>query len=323
MILLPSILKENTADGRKSNTIHTNFAPIFQLLLQFYGLLQLIICPGLSDLSRIRGFTYTRGIIYAKGINLPSAPTGCNYCGSCLNPRICSCAKLNGSDFPYVHKYGGRRVQCCIRLLEILIEPKAGVFECGLNCGCGPAYVNRTFQKGLRYRLEVFRTPNKGWGVRLWDYIPYVATICEYIGLLKKTDQIDPAADKNYVFDIDCLQTMKGLDGREASILLFYRPNFHFLFSYVIYRSSRFSRRPPPKLLFSPGLDIRSSCVQIIQLLHSLIVLAVAVFPEIRHHDNSAILPFGLWILCFVFLSTLFSFVVLQRRLGEVSLLGN
>ncbi|KAF3644225.1 hypothetical protein T459_03735 [Capsicum annuum] len=197
---------------------------------------QLIICPGLSDLSRIRGFTYTRGIIYAKGINLPSAPTGCNYCGSCLNPRICSCAKLNGSDFPYVHKYGGRRVQCCIRLLEILIEPKAGVFECGLNCGCGPAYVNRTFQKGLRYRLEVFRTPNKGWGVRLWDYIPYVATICEYIGLLKKTDQIDPAADKNYVFDIDCLQTMKGLDGREASILLFYRPNFHFLFSYVIYR---------------------------------------------------------------------------------------
>ncbi|KAM3270860.1 histone-lysine N-methyltransferase, H3 lysine-9 specific SUVH4-like isoform X4 [Capsicum chacoense] len=202
MILLPSILKENTADGRKSNTIHTNFAPIFQLLLQFYGLLQLIICPGLSDLSRIRG-----GIIYAKGINLPSAPTGCNYCGSCLNPRICSCAKLNGSDFPYVHKYGGR-----------LIEPKAGVFECGLNCGCRPAYVNRTFQKGLRYRLEVFRTPNKGWGVRSWDYIPYVATICEYIGLLKKTDQIDPAADNNYVFDIDCLQTMKGLDGRERRL---------------------------------------------------------------------------------------------------------
>ncbi|PHT39918.1 hypothetical protein CQW23_18772 [Capsicum baccatum] len=172
-------------------------------------------------------------------------------------------------------------------------------------------------------KQEFFCTPNKRWGVRSWDYILYVATICEYIGLLKKTDQIDPAADNDYVFDIDCLQTMKGLDGREASILLFYRPNFHFLFSYVIYRSSRFSRRAPPKLLFSPGLDIRSSCVQIIQLLHPLIVLAVAVFPEIRHHDNSAILPFGLWFLCFVFLSTLFSFVVLQRRLGEVSLPGN
>ncbi|PHU27821.1 Histone-lysine N-methyltransferase, H3 lysine-9 specific SUVH4 [Capsicum chinense] len=178
------------------------------------------------------GFTYTRGIIYAKGIKLPSAPTGCNCRGSCLDPRICSCAKLNGSDFPYVHKDGGR-----------LIEPKAVVFECGPNCGCGPACVNRTSQKGLRYRLEVFRTPYKGWGVRSWDYIPSGATICEYIGLLKKTDQIDPAADNNYVFDIDCLQTMKGLDGREASVLLFYCPDFRFLFSYVIYRSSRISRR--------------------------------------------------------------------------------
>ncbi|XP_055804982.1 histone-lysine N-methyltransferase, H3 lysine-9 specific SUVH4 isoform X2 [Solanum dulcamara] len=150
------------------------------------------------------GLTYSRDIICAKGIKFPSAPTGCNCRGSCLDPRVCSCAKLNGSEFPYVHKDGGR-----------LIEPKAVVFECGPNCGCGPACVNRTSQKGLRYRLEVFRTPNKGWGVRSWDYIPSGATICEYTGLLKKTDQIDPAADNNYVFDIDCLQTMKGLDGRE------------------------------------------------------------------------------------------------------------
>ncbi|PHT32157.1 Histone-lysine N-methyltransferase, H3 lysine-9 specific SUVH4 [Capsicum baccatum] len=169
---------------------------------------------------------------------------------------------------------------------------------------------------------KVFHTPNKGWGVRSWDYITSGATICEYIGLLKNTDQIDPTTD-NYVFDIDCLQTIKGLDGREASVLLFYRPDFHFLFSYVIIQVSRFSRRAPPKLLFSPGLDIRSSCVQIIQLLYSLIVLAVVVFPEIRHRDNSAILPFWLWFLCFVYLSTLFSFVFLWRRLGEVSLPGN
>ncbi|XP_075106687.1 histone-lysine N-methyltransferase, H3 lysine-9 specific SUVH4 [Nicotiana tabacum] len=153
------------------------------------------------------GFTYSKHIICAKGIKLPSASTGCKCRGSCLDPRICSCAKLNGSDFPYVHKDGGR-----------LIEPKAVVFECGPNCGCGPACVNRTSQKGLRYRLEVFRTPNKGWGVRSWDYIPSGATICEYIGFLMKTDLIDPAAENSYVFDIDCLQTMKGLDGRERRL---------------------------------------------------------------------------------------------------------
>ncbi|WMV17705.1 hypothetical protein MTR67_011090 [Solanum verrucosum] len=194
-----------------------------------------------------------KDIICAKGIKFPSAPTGCNCHGSCLDPRVCSCAKLNGSEFPYVHKDGGR-----------LIEPKAVVFECGPNCGCGPACVNRTSQKGLRYRLEVFRTPNKGWGVRSWDYIPSGATICEYTGLLKKTDQIDPAADNNYVFDIDCLQTMKGLDGREASF------------------------------------SLRSG------------IMTIALFSHL-----ALVLLFG-----FVFLFTSFSYVLLQRRLGEVSLPG-
>ncbi|KAJ8566869.1 hypothetical protein K7X08_019077 [Anisodus acutangulus] len=202
-----------------TNQVHFTRGSIPNSISEIRGLVCEDISGGLEDIPipatnlvddppvAPTGFTYSRDIIYAKGIKFPSAPTGCNCRGSCLDPRVCSCAKLNGSDFPYVHKDGGR-----------LIEPKAVVFECGPNCGCGPACVNRTSQKGLRYRLEVFRTPNKGWGVRSWDYIPSGATICEYIGFLKKTDQIDPAADNNYVFDIDCLQTMKGLDGRERRL---------------------------------------------------------------------------------------------------------
>lgn len=40
-------------------------------------------------------------------------------------------------------------------LISRLIEAKAVVFECGPNCGCGPACVNRTSQRGLKFRLEV------------------------------------------------------------------------------------------------------------------------------------------------------------------------
>ncbi|XP_015063424.1 histone-lysine N-methyltransferase, H3 lysine-9 specific SUVH4 isoform X1 [Solanum pennellii] len=202
-----------------TNQVHFTRGCIPNSISEIRGLVCEDISGGLEDIpipatnlvddppAAPSGFTYSRDIVCAKGIKFPSAPTGCNCHGSCLDPRVCSCAKLNGSEFPYVHKDGGR-----------LVEPKAVVFECGPNCGCGPACVNRTSQKGLRYRLEVFRTPNKGWGVRSWDYIPSGATICEYTGLLKKTDQIDPAADNNYVFDIDCLQTMKGLDGRERRL---------------------------------------------------------------------------------------------------------
>ncbi|THG02243.1 hypothetical protein TEA_004588 [Camellia sinensis var. sinensis] len=168
------------------------------------------------ELLKISGFTYCKSIQVAKSVELPSNATGCVCKGTCIDPRICACARLNGSDFPYVRRDGGR-----------LVEPQAVVFECGPSCGCGPGCVNRTSQRGLRYRLEVFRTPKKGWGVRSWDYIPSGAPVCEYVGILMKTDEIDTSYENNYIFDIDCLQTMEGLDGRERKIIIFIRFSIH------------------------------------------------------------------------------------------------
>ncbi|KAK9669830.1 hypothetical protein RND81_13G157400 [Saponaria officinalis] len=153
------------------------------------------------------GLKYSRSIQVSPNVKIPAPPIGCSCKGSCDNPKICACARLNGSDFPYVHKDGGR-----------LIEAKAVVFECGPNCSCGPDCVNRTSQKGIRFRLEVFRTPKKGWGVRSWDYIPAGSPICEYTGVLKNSDDANHDLENNFIFDIDCLQTMKGLDGREMRL---------------------------------------------------------------------------------------------------------
>ncbi|KAL6587073.1 hypothetical protein OROMI_000051 [Orobanche minor] len=161
------------------------------------------------------GFVYIKDMKYSKNINVPTiAPMGCNCQGSCEDSRRCACAKLNGGDFPYVkHKKESKKDS-----VARLVEPKAVVFECGPNCRCGPECVNRTSENGYRFRLEIFRTPKKGWGVRSWDYIPAGAPICEYIGLLRRTADLNPAADNSYVFDIDCLQTMKGMDGRESRL---------------------------------------------------------------------------------------------------------
>ncbi|KAL6616645.1 hypothetical protein ACP70R_038915 [Stipagrostis hirtigluma subsp. patula] len=150
------------------------------------------------------GFTYSKSLKIPKGIKLPSNIIGCDCEGDCASNKNCSCAKRNGSDLPYVSfKNIGR-----------LVEPKAVVFECGANCSCNHDCVNRTSQQGLQYRLEVFKTASKGWGVRTWDTILPGAPICEYTGVLRRTEDLD-SLQNNYVFDIDCLQTMKGLDGRE------------------------------------------------------------------------------------------------------------
>ncbi|KAK4272249.1 hypothetical protein QN277_020833 [Acacia crassicarpa] len=150
------------------------------------------------------GFKYKKSILLSKNVKLPKAVTGCNCKGSCVDPTSCECALRNGSDFPYVSRNGGR-----------LIEAKDVVFECGPKCGCGPGCVNRTSQRGPRYRLEVFRTAKKGWAVRSWDHIPSGAPVCEYTGLLRRTEDVENTLENNYIFEIDCLQTMKGIGGRE------------------------------------------------------------------------------------------------------------
>ncbi|XP_043687257.1 histone-lysine N-methyltransferase, H3 lysine-9 specific SUVH4-like [Telopea speciosissima] len=162
------------------------------------------------------GFTYTKSIQIADTVKLPISAPGCNCKGTCIDSKACACAQLNGSDFPYVRRDGGR-----------LIEAKAVVFECGPNCGCGSGCVNRTTQRELKYRLEVFRTPKKGWAVRSWDSIPSGAPVCQYTGTLKRTDDLDNVSENNFIFEIDCLQTMKGLDGRERRLGDVNIPTYH------------------------------------------------------------------------------------------------
>ncbi|CAN6805915.1 unnamed protein product [Brassica oleracea var. botrytis] len=153
------------------------------------------------------GFTYINSLKIEPNVKIPKSSTGCNCRGNCTDPKKCACARLNGGNFPYVDLNDGR-----------LIEPRDVVFECGPNCGCGPECVNRTSQKRLRFHLEVFRSPKKGWAVRSWDFIPAGSPVCEYIGVLRRTDDVDTLTDNDYIFEIDCQQTMQGLDGRQRRL---------------------------------------------------------------------------------------------------------
>ena len=61
-----------------------------------------------------------------------------------------SCGQLNGGDFPYVSRKGGR-----------FLEAKEVLFECGPKCDCGLECVNCTSQRRLKHRLEVYCTKRK------------------------------------------------------------------------------------------------------------------------------------------------------------------
>lgn len=66
---------------------------------------------------------------------------------------------------------------------------------------------------------QVYRTPDKGWAVRSWDYIPSGAPVCEYIGVLRRSDELDNISgneSNEYIFEIDCLHTINEIEGREV-----------------------------------------------------------------------------------------------------------
>ncbi|KAK2360427.1 histone-lysine N-methyltransferase, H3 lysine-9 specific SUVH6 [Trifolium repens] len=130
------------------------------------------------------GFTYIISNQVAKHVKVPPRTYGCHCQGSCRNIKTCSCVNyLKGSKFPYSN---GR-----------LIEPR---------------------DIGLKYRLEVYRTTQKGWAVRTWDFIPSGAPVIEYIGVLDRDDKLDNSVENDYIFDIDCLHTINGVDGRERRL---------------------------------------------------------------------------------------------------------
>ncbi|KAJ7555956.1 hypothetical protein O6H91_05G062600 [Diphasiastrum complanatum] len=161
-----------------------------------------LVCEDIS-----KAFTYSTYVEIPKSIKMPAPAVGCSCERECVDPYKCSCARLNGNSFPYVGRDGGR-----------LVEAKDIVFECGPRCGCGSACVNRATQRGLHYRLEVFRTPHKGWGVRSWDLIPSGAFVCEYTGKVVVSDELDAIIDDTYVFALDCMLTMRGIGGRERRL---------------------------------------------------------------------------------------------------------
>ena len=100
--------------------------------------------------------------------------TGCDCVSGCVDD--CFCSMKNGGEFAYDHN-------------GILVRGKPLVFECGPFCRCPPTCRNRVTQRGLRNRLEVFRSRETGWGVRSLELIQAGAFICEYAGVVLTRDQ--------------------------------------------------------------------------------------------------------------------------------------
>lgn len=148
-----------------------------------------------NDVDNERGpayFTYTPFLKYEKAFNLPRPSSSCTCRGGCQpGDTNCPCIQINEGFIPYVSP-------------GVLVSRKTVIHECGSSCLCPLTCRNRVSQAGLKVHLEVFKTKNRGWGLRSWDPIRSGQFICVYGGEVIdrfKTIELGGEEDNHYIFD--------------------------------------------------------------------------------------------------------------------------
>ncbi|KAK9406078.1 SETMAR: Histone-lysine N-methyltransferase SETMAR [Crotalus adamanteus] len=123
--------------------------------------------------------------------------SGCScHSASCLAPT-CSC----------LH-YGENYKKMSIETEGCELGFSKPVFECNTMCQCGEMCQNRVVQRGLQFQLEVFKTTEKGWGLRTLEFIPKGRFVCEYAGEIldiqeaRKRIQLQTSCDSNYIIAV-------------------------------------------------------------------------------------------------------------------------
>ncbi|KAL5206612.1 hypothetical protein ABZP36_034821 [Zizania latifolia] len=133
-------------------------------------------------------FKYTTKVIYPHSY-AKEPPKGCDCLNGCSDSNRCACAVKNGGEIPF--NFNGA-----------IVQAKALVYECGPSCRCPPTCHNRVSQHGIKIPLEIFKTANRGWGVRSLSSISSGSFICEYTGELLQNTEAEQTENDEYLFDI-------------------------------------------------------------------------------------------------------------------------
>jgi [histone H3]-lysine9 N-dimethyltransferase len=137
-------------------------------------------------------FTYTTNLTYGNSLSSMRKMQGCKCISVCLpGDNNCSCTHRNAGDLPYSAS-------------GILVSRMPVLYECGDSCTCSQNCRNRVVQKGTQIRFEVFKTGDRGWGLRSWDPIRAGTFICEYAGEIIDINRVN--GEDDYIFETSPLE---------------------------------------------------------------------------------------------------------------------
>ncbi|KAL8644142.1 MAG: hypothetical protein Q9210_007404, partial [Variospora velana] len=140
---------------------------------------------------------------------------GCEYLAcDCLHD---SANNPNGSKvFPYS---AAKKNTGCLR--DFYLQSRHHIYECNDNCNCDMNCKNRNVQHGRRVELEIFKTQNRGWGLRCPVNLRKGDFIDTYRGEILTVQEANERGDKrsadegNYFMNFDKFTEPKAIPKSE------------------------------------------------------------------------------------------------------------
>ncbi|XP_059056752.1 histone-lysine N-methyltransferase SETDB1-B [Achroia grisella] len=179
-------------------------------------------CVNYYDDSLPEFCSYNTERVPTAGVPLnldPEFLCGCDCTDDCQDKSRCGCWKmtlegartigLDGPNVGYAYK----------RLPEPL---PSGIYECNSRCKCKQTCLNRVAQHPLQLKLQVFKTLNRGWGIRALNDVPKGAFLCVYAGnlLTDATANLDGLNEGDeYLAELDYIEVVEQMkEGYEDDI---------------------------------------------------------------------------------------------------------
>ncbi|XP_050205052.1 histone-lysine N-methyltransferase SUVR5 [Mercurialis annua] len=159
-------------------------------------------------------FTYITRLLLDQSQNagIESLQLGCGCPHSSCFPGRCDHVYLFDNDYEDATDIYGKPMHGRFPYDDkgrIILEEGYLVYECNHMCGCSKTCSNRVLQNGVRVKLEVFKTNNKGWAVRTGEPILSGTFVCEYIGEILDENEANQRRSRydeqgcSYMYDID------------------------------------------------------------------------------------------------------------------------
>ncbi|XP_067425735.1 histone-lysine N-methyltransferase SETDB1 isoform X2 [Emydura macquarii macquarii] len=151
-------------------------------------------CVNEIDTTPPPQVAYSKERIPGKGVYINTSwefLVGCDCKDGCRDKSKCACHQLTvqatactpGGQINPNSGYQHKRLEECL---------PTGVYECNKRCKCNTNMcTNRLVQHGLQVRLQLFKTQNKGWGIRCLDDIAKGSFVCIYAGKILTDDFAD------------------------------------------------------------------------------------------------------------------------------------